>query len=129
MLDERLVACLLVPVVVESYNYTSLVDAGSMNYNNSNDSSSHNYFTTIGRLCHFHFFIQYPLTEKNTTTYIAIEPTDIEKMHLDKSDVCVCVCKSIVASMNQQNLVMILIIEQHNPNNSNNSIDNSRDKY
>ena len=45
MLDERLVACFLVPVVVESYNYTSLVDAGSMNYNNSNDSSSHNYFT------------------------------------------------------------------------------------
>ena len=45
MLDDRLVACLLVPVVVESYNYTSLVDAGSMNYNNSNDSSSHNHFT------------------------------------------------------------------------------------
>ena len=31
MLDERLVACLLVAVVMESYNYTSLVDAGSMN--------------------------------------------------------------------------------------------------
>ena len=67
MLDKRLVACLLVPVVVESYNYTSLVDAGSMNYNNSNDSSSHNYFTWIGHLGHFHFFIQYP---KYTTTYI-----------------------------------------------------------
>ena len=37
MFDEGLVACLLVPVVVESYNYTSLVYAGSMNYNNYND--------------------------------------------------------------------------------------------
>ena len=31
----------------------------------------------------------------------------IEKMHLDKSDVCAC--KSVVVPMNQPNLVMIII--------------------